>query len=149
VLQDGKTHIDLFFMNAVTMVLVIAFLSTGAQSEDVRNPRGCSGIDDGHLPMNTPALLGGDFNTWFRESKEPAIRYVEKSFDRPSTAPKHGTVKPGYGLSEQMVGYMFFRVPNNWHREYRCVNNRYGSDHYPLLGRLVMKDRCIKRFLSP
>jgi endonuclease/exonuclease/phosphatase family metal-dependent hydrolase len=88
------------------------------------------------LPVNAPRVMGGDFNTWFRGPKEPAIRHVEESFDRPANVPEGGTVKPGFILPKRTVDYMFFRVPNNWLGEYELVDDTYGSDHYPLLGRL-------------
>lgn len=87
----------------------------------------------------TPTVLGGDFNTWFREWKEPAIRYVEQFFDRPEELTPRGTVKAGNLPLERMVDYLFFRLPGGWTGRYGRVDNRYGSDHYPLLGRVWIR----------
>jgi len=84
----------------------------------------------------TPAVVGGDFNTWFKEWNEPAITYVAKFFDGPAKSQHLGTVKYGYLLPERVVDYLFFRLPEGWSATYQRIDNRYGSDHYPLLGRV-------------
>jgi len=84
----------------------------------------------------TPTVFGGDFNTWFKEWNEPAIAFVEKFFDGPARSQHLGTVKYGYFLPERVVDYLFFRLPEGWSATYQRIDNRYGSDHYPLLGRV-------------
>ena len=86
----------------------------------------------------TPTILGGDFNTWSDEWDEPAIRYMEQFFDRPSAFFDVGTVKRTFLFPERMVDYLFFRIPEDWTGAYRRIDNLYGSDHYPLLGRVRM-----------
>jgi len=83
-----------------------------------------------------PTVLGGDFNTWFRGRKESAIRYVEESFDPLQQHLQHGTVRYGSLLPERMVDYLFFRLPEGWSADYQHIDALYGSDHYPLLGRV-------------
>jgi endonuclease/exonuclease/phosphatase family metal-dependent hydrolase len=84
----------------------------------------------------TPTVLGGDFNTWFRGSKESAVRHVDESFDSPHQHLQHGTVRYGPLLPERMVDYLFFRLPEGWSAHYQRIDTLYGSDHYPLLGRV-------------
>ena len=86
--------------------------------------------------QTTPTVLGGDFNTWFRGRKESTVRYVEESFAPLQENLPHGTVRYGYLLPERMVDYLFFRLPDGWIGKYRRLADRYGSDHYPLVGRL-------------
>ena len=89
---------------------------------------------------SSPTVLGGDFNTWFRQWKEPAIKEVQRFFDRPILLSRRGTVRLGRLLPERMVDYLFFRLPEDWTANYQRVDKRYGSDHYPLLGRVQIGD---------
>jgi endonuclease/exonuclease/phosphatase family metal-dependent hydrolase len=86
----------------------------------------------------TPTIVGGDFNTWSDEWDEPAIRHMEQSFDRPASS-DFGTVKRTFLFPERMVDYLFFRLPKGWTGAYQRVGNLYGSDHYPLLGRVQIR----------
>jgi endonuclease/exonuclease/phosphatase family metal-dependent hydrolase len=88
-----------------------------------------------------PTIVGGDFNTWSDEWHEPAIRYMEQFFDRTAASPDFGTVKRTFLFPERMVDYLFFRLPKGWKGFYHRVGNLYGSDHYPLLGRVHIGDR--------
>jgi endonuclease/exonuclease/phosphatase family metal-dependent hydrolase len=83
----------------------------------------------------TPTIVGGDFNTWSDEWDEPAIRYMERYFDRPASS-DFGTVNRTFLFPERMVDYLFFRTARGWACSYRRVGDLYGSDHYPLLGRV-------------
>jgi endonuclease/exonuclease/phosphatase family metal-dependent hydrolase len=91
----------------------------------------------------TPTIVGGDFNTWSDEWDEPAIRYMEQFFDRSAAPPEFGTVKRTFLFPERMVDYLFFRIPKGWTGFYHRVDNLYGSDHYPLLGRVQIGDRGV------
>jgi endonuclease/exonuclease/phosphatase family metal-dependent hydrolase len=90
------------------------------------------------IPLETPIVLAGDFNTWFRGTREPAIRYAREMFDRPAALPEHGTVKFGSVLPERITDYVLFRVPDHWLVSYHRADELYGSDHYPLIGLLRM-----------
>ena len=87
----------------------------------------------------TPTIVGGDFNTWSDEWDEPAIRYMEQFFDRPASS-DFGTVKRTFLFPERMVDYLFFRTPEGWTGTYQRVDDVYGSDHYPLLGQVQIRD---------
>lgn len=89
----------------------------------------------------TPTVLGGDFNTWSDQWNEPAIRYMEQFFDRPGAFSSLGTTKRSFLFPERMVDYLFFRLPKGWTGAYQRVDHLYGSDHYPLLGRVQMGDK--------
>jgi endonuclease/exonuclease/phosphatase family metal-dependent hydrolase len=91
----------------------------------------------------TPTIVGGDFNTWADELDEPAIRYMEQFFDRPATFSSFGTVKRGLLYPERMVDYLFFRIFDGWAGGYQRIDHLYGSDHYPLLGRVQIGDRGV------
>jgi endonuclease/exonuclease/phosphatase family metal-dependent hydrolase len=87
-----------------------------------------------------PTIVGGDFNTWSDEWDEPAIRYMEQFFDRPAASSDFGTVRRTFLFPERMVDYLFFRTPEGWTGTYQRVDDSYGSDHYPLLGRVQIRD---------
>jgi endonuclease/exonuclease/phosphatase family metal-dependent hydrolase len=88
------------------------------------------------LPPTNPTVLAGDFNTWSGQSHEPGIRFVERFFIKTVHTPEKGTVKMGPFLTNWTVDYIFFRIPNIWKGSSRRVEDTYGSDHYPLIGRL-------------
>ncbi|MCP4395967.1 MAG: hypothetical protein GY801_01470 [bacterium] len=85
---------------------------------------------------NAPTAIGGDFNTWFKGHKEPAIELFQQYFDMKTAQPASGTLVPGMGLPEWTTDYLFFRLPQEWTAEYQRLEERYGSDHYPLLGQI-------------
>ncbi|MBW1896954.1 MAG: endonuclease/exonuclease/phosphatase family protein, partial [Deltaproteobacteria bacterium] len=94
------------------------------------------------IPVETPSVLAGDFNTWFRGTREPTIHHAREIFDRPAALPEQGTVKFGSILPERITDYVLFRVPDNWQVAYRRADEPYGSDHYPLIGLLrIGKER--------
>ena len=74
-----------------------------------------------------PLVIGGDLNTWHGRG-ERAVRFLDHlqdatpvSVDRP-------------GLSLRVLDYLFFRTGQDRRAHYRQVENRYGSDHSPLVG---------------
>jgi endonuclease/exonuclease/phosphatase (EEP) superfamily protein YafD len=91
----------------------------------------------------TPTIVGGDFNTWSDQWDEPAIHYMEQFFDRSAASSDFGTVKRTFLFPERMVDYLFFRLPEGWTGAYQRVDDLYGSDHYPLLGRVQIGDRGV------
>jgi endonuclease/exonuclease/phosphatase family metal-dependent hydrolase len=95
------------------------------------------------LPEEKIAVMAGDFNTWFREMREPTIKHVENFFNQLGIASKRGSPKiprKHYPLfPDRLVDYLFFRIPENWHSEKYYVNDYYGSDHYPLITKISFK----------
>jgi len=65
-----------------------------------------------------PLVLGADLNTWMGRG-EPASQYFRRLF---GGAPQGG------------LDYLFFRGPTSTAAHYEVVSNKYGSDHYPLIG---------------
>lgn len=100
------------------------------------------------LPEEKIAVMAGDFNTWFREAREPTIKHVENFFSQLGIASKFDDTKiqrKRYPLfPDRLVDYLFFRVPENWHTEKYYVNDYYGSDHYPLIIKISFRNNRIK-----
>lgn len=74
-----------------------------------------------------PLVVGADLNTWHGHD-EPAARLLEKMFRAtPLTVEREG-------LGLRVLDYMFFRTDGDRRAHYRQLENRYGSDHKPLVG---------------
>jgi endonuclease/exonuclease/phosphatase family metal-dependent hydrolase len=79
------------------------------------------------LPAGT-LVVGADLNTWLG-SGEPASQYFHRLFANTS-ANSEGS-RPG----RRVLDYLFFRgAESAATAQYQVVSNKYGSDHYPLIG---------------
>jgi endonuclease/exonuclease/phosphatase family metal-dependent hydrolase len=89
-----------------------------------RQARGLVALLDGEVPT----VLGGDFNTWFGFSDQA---YVEtaRAFPQTPTTDRRATFM---GLLR--LDHLFYRLPAGWQASARLADNRYGSDHSPLIG---------------
>lgn len=76
-----------------------------------------------------PMILGADLNSWMRGPREPAARDLMQAFPATPGGARDATSSAGLVLD-----YMFFRPPSNWRPRLVRAPERYGSDHYPLLG---------------
>lgn len=95
----------------------------GAEYARARQARGLVSL----LKAEIPTVLGGDFNTWFGYSDHA---YIETARAFPQTHVSDG--RPTFhGLLR--LDHLFFRLPEGWRAEFRRENDRYGSDHYPLV----------------
>lgn len=74
-----------------------------------------------------PAILGADVNSW-QGSDERAVRTLLRAFP---TTPISRTSTFRGGL---VLDRMFFRLPANWSARVTRAPDRYGSDHYPIVG---------------
>jgi endonuclease/exonuclease/phosphatase family metal-dependent hydrolase len=81
------------------------------------------------LPATGPAVVGGDFNTWYG--------FDDPVFDELATA--FGSDKPDdrrptfAGLLR--LDHLFFRLPDGWHATTTRLE-KFGSDHHPLMARI-------------
>jgi endonuclease/exonuclease/phosphatase family metal-dependent hydrolase len=77
-----------------------------------------------------PAIVGADLNSWLGPG-EGAVSTLLRAF--PSTPRRwpRGTFN-----SELVLDYLFFRLPPAWHATVVRAPDRYGSDHFPLVGRV-------------
>ncbi len=74
------------------------------------------------------AVLAGDFNTWFGFSDQA---YLETALAFPQTVATDR--RPTFrGLLR--LDHVFYRVPATWPRTLRRADDRFGSDHSPLIG---------------
>jgi endonuclease/exonuclease/phosphatase (EEP) superfamily protein YafD len=79
------------------------------------------------LPTGT-LVVGADLNTWLG-SGEPASQYFHRLFANTSAN------IDGPGPRRRELDYLFFRgAESAVTAHYQVVSNKYGSDHYPLIG---------------
>ena len=78
-------------------------------------------------------VLGADLNTWSLGLLEGALDVLRERF--PVAA--HGFDGATYvaaGVIPRRLDHLLFRLPEGWEARVARVDDRYGSDHYPLLG---------------
>jgi endonuclease/exonuclease/phosphatase family metal-dependent hydrolase len=77
-------------------------------------------------------VLGGDFNTWFGFGERT---YAEIARLFPDSDPLDR--RPTF-MGLMRLDHLFFRLPEGWKGQFRRAAERYGSDHYPLVGTLTV-----------
>ncbi len=88
------------------------------------------------LAREPTLVVGADLNTWSWSVLEGAVRHLRQQFPATPPEPRQGTYEL-LGITRRL-DHMFFRLPPGWQAAVERVNDRYGSDHYPLLARIVM-----------
>jgi endonuclease/exonuclease/phosphatase family metal-dependent hydrolase len=86
----------------------------------------------GALHGGAPTILGGDFNSWLGEL-EPDVRRTRRLFPQTPVANAHVTF-PVFGRLGFHLDHLFFSLPNGWRGEVSRLDERWGSDHYPIVG---------------
>ena len=72
-----------------------------------------------------PTVVEGDLNTW--ANREPVLERLARSFT-PCT-----DRRPTFGGGLRL-DWFFARLPPGWTLTCRRLEEKYGSDHYPILG---------------
>jgi endonuclease/exonuclease/phosphatase family metal-dependent hydrolase len=80
-----------------------------------------------HLSDTSPAVLAGDFNTWFG-FRDRAYLETARAFPGAPPSDRRATF---HGLLR--LDHVFLRLPTLWHAASRRGNDRFGSDHFPLI----------------
>ena len=76
-------------------------------------------------------VVGGDFNTVRAGADESAIQLLRNW----STGTAHEDLRDTHMMGR--LDYLFFNMPKTWNATSRRLNERFGSDHYPVLGELT------------
>jgi hypothetical protein len=87
-----------------------------------------------------PMILGADLNSWLGP-QEPAPQTLLRFFPSTPSGRREPTFAAGL-----ILDYMFFRAPKGFRARIERASERYGSDHYPLIGWL---DHAGARGLAP
>jgi endonuclease/exonuclease/phosphatase family metal-dependent hydrolase len=80
------------------------------------------------LDEDEPLILGGDFNTWFGFADQ-AFETLARRFPSARVADRRPTF-----LGLLRLDHLFFRLPPGWTSHFRRAEQRFGSDHFPLVG---------------
>jgi endonuclease/exonuclease/phosphatase family metal-dependent hydrolase len=91
-----------------------------------RQARALCGAIDGEV-----AVVGADLNTWSAGFLESAMGVLREHF--PDSPPFSAATMNVGGIPRQL-DHLLFRVPDGWLVSLQRVNDRYGSDHHPVLG---------------
>ncbi len=77
-------------------------------------------------------VLGGDFNTWTTGFRELSVKIMRDAFPLPTALSKGATLNQRL-LYDMRVDYMFFRLGPEDDATYRRIDERFDSDHHPLI----------------
>ena len=80
-----------------------------------------------------PAVLGADLNTWGSRYMETALEALREVFPQPDTLDSRITATRRF-LPDKRMDYMLFSLADPCRGDYARLDDRFGSDHYPLLG---------------
>jgi endonuclease/exonuclease/phosphatase family metal-dependent hydrolase len=89
----------------------------------------------GMLP-DGPGILGGDINTLLGPA-EPAWRLLSGRFPDTPKDPADPTFR-----DRLVLDHLFFDLPDGWTSRRRVIEDRYGSDHHPVLGLVTIGPRA-------
>jgi endonuclease/exonuclease/phosphatase family metal-dependent hydrolase len=84
------------------------------------------------LPNTSLIAVGGDFNT-LGGAREPAVQIVGEHFKH-SPEHQHSATFVSYAVMRSQLDYLFFRCAGEHRSRYWRAADRYGSDHYPIMG---------------
>jgi endonuclease/exonuclease/phosphatase family metal-dependent hydrolase len=83
------------------------------------------------LPADGALIVGGDFNAWFG-FHDAAYRELARRLAHPSSEDTRPTFGP------LRLDHLLFRLPAGWRSDLRRGDNKYGSDHYPLISTIAL-----------
>jgi endonuclease/exonuclease/phosphatase (EEP) superfamily protein YafD len=86
----------------------------------------------------SPAVLGGDFNTW--APGEQTIPLLRERFSQPETLDDRSTMNIKR-FPDRRLDYLLFDLPEGQTARYRRLDETFGSDHHPLLGWVQLTPR--------
>jgi endonuclease/exonuclease/phosphatase family metal-dependent hydrolase len=84
------------------------------------------------LPASAHGVLGGDMNTMLGTG-EPALRRLRERFTATPREPSRPTFR-----GRLVLDHLFFDLPAGWRATRDVVTERYGSDHHPVIGIVLM-----------
>ncbi|MGH7483200.1 MAG: endonuclease/exonuclease/phosphatase family protein [Longimicrobiales bacterium] len=88
------------------------------------------------LPDSDPILLGADLNTWMGGTDETAFELLRPMFPEPASPGGEPTAER-LGIP-RALDYLLLRAPEWWTLHTRRIDWRYGSDHHPVLGWIIV-----------
>jgi endonuclease/exonuclease/phosphatase family metal-dependent hydrolase len=86
------------------------------------------------LDEDEPLVVGGDFNTWGGFSDETYLALARRFPGGPGSD-RRPTFR---GLLR--LDHLFFRLARGWSASFHRADDRFGSDHYPLVGTIRIEE---------
>ena len=111
------TIVDTHFTN-----MVMHHLWVLSESGRMRQARALAAV----LPKTGGLVVGGDFNAWFG-FRDAAYREMTKVARPAPDQDRRASFGP------MRLDHLLFRLPEGWRAVLRRAEQRYGSDHYPLV----------------
>jgi endonuclease/exonuclease/phosphatase family metal-dependent hydrolase len=115
-LRVVSAHLD-------NMVGVRRLWIAGGEFARVRQARGLIGA----IGSQSPVVLGADMNTWFG-FRDRAYAEAARAFPQTEVTDRRATFR---GLLR--LDHLFFRLSDGWKASFRRAEDRYDSDHHPLV----------------
>lgn len=84
------------------------------------------------IPAEVPAVIAGDLNTWSLAGLEGTLPFLRSGFPQTPCPQAEPTFTTWWGL-RRTLDHIFFRLPAGWSARHERIDDRYGSDHFPLL----------------
>lgn len=78
------------------------------------------------FPTDTPLVIGGDFNAWFG-FRDAAYKELANGMSPGMEVDRRPTFGP------LRLDHVLFRLPDGWRTRVRRGEDKYGSDHFPLI----------------
>ncbi|HUE77929.1 MAG TPA: endonuclease/exonuclease/phosphatase family protein [Longimicrobiales bacterium] len=111
--------------------------ASGLTRDEVARLRQAEALIEG-LPEAELAVAAGDINTWTRGRDEAAVRVLLEAFPDTPPFPEGHTYQRGFGFVRRYLDYVFYRLPDGGRARTIRIPDPYASDHFPLLGRIVL-----------
>lgn len=120
--RPGHDAIPLRLVNAHFTNMVLHHLFLLSESGRLRQARALTRV----LPKEGPLVVAGDFNAWFGY-RDASYKELTKVVRPAGSEDRRATFGP------LRLDHVLFRLPQGWHASVKRAENRYGSDHYPLI----------------
>jgi endonuclease/exonuclease/phosphatase family metal-dependent hydrolase len=91
-----------------------------------------------HLPTGS-LVLAGDFNTWMVSSLERTLAVLRRSFLQPPVEDRRPTYSRKV-FPDRHVDHLYFRANVAIPPLVRRIENRFGSDHHPVVAWVSLAD---------
>jgi endonuclease/exonuclease/phosphatase family metal-dependent hydrolase len=126
--QAGRAAIPFRLVNAHFTNMVLHHLFLLSESGRLRQARALTRV----LPKDGPLVVAGDFNAWFGYH-DASYKELAKTVRPAGSEDRRATFGP------LRLDHVLFRLPPGWHASLKRADDRYGSDHYPLIAVLEVR----------
>ena len=120
--RSARSDVPITFVDTHFTNMVLHHLWVFSIAGRTRQAHALAGV----LPQSGAMVIGGDFNAWFG-FHDAAYRELAQLAQPAPGQDRRAT----FGLMR--LDHLLFRLPDGWRASVRRAEQRYGSDHYPLV----------------